>query len=489
MTSWQSDIGRRGWRGAAAVVGATSLVLLAVPLPPAAADSSLTSFTGLASAYGADFTLTNASIPLLPAVQGAGPTAQASLDSLDNSVAFASFPYPGEGAAGIGAFLSGIFGLPLPSYPLYVSTTTAPSSQDGGSPGITLHADSQANQAQSLATVGSGSPGAVSRAQVVNSSASGQGLTARATATFTGLGVGGVFTLAGGLSSAKATYSGDGSIKVESDLRFADLAVPGLRIQLPASTPTSMPIPVPIPGAPQLPPLNLPGVPIPAPFGGALIATPHLGFENGYFTVELPFLGPQKFLVPASSVLPALAAFGITMTYQAATPIVQNGKTVGVLAPGAVISTTVPAPPQNQAYNGPTHVKMTIGRSVASLSDIAGGSAVDDGSGAGGTVTSDPVSGAPDLGGGSASGDSGSPSLTGSQTGQLPLGGDVTGPALAGDGGAPQVAGQAGPAFATRAALGRDAMNIYLALVAVAAIGTLAAGAVRLQGVRLAWTS
>lgn len=364
----------------------------------------------------------------------------------------------------------------MPSYPLYVSTTTAPSTEDGGASGITLQADSQHNQAQSLATVGTGVPGAVSRAQVVNSSSSGNGLAARATATFSGLGVGGVFTVFGGMSSATAEYRGT-DVSVKSDLRFADLAVPGLHIQLPAQTPGSVPIPVPIPGAPQLPPVSLPGVPIPAPFAGTLLETPHLGFENGYFTVALPFLGSQKFLVPASSVLPALAAAGITMTYQAATPIVQNGKTVGVLAPGAVISTAIPAPPQNPGYNGPTQMTMTMGRSVASLKDI-----VD--SGAGVAAAASPDGNAVSSG---AAGGAGVDLAGGSPAGGIPVGGAAGNPIPTAASGAPLL--QASPALVSRTAPARDITNVYLALVAAAAIGTLYAGAVRLLGVRHRWTS
>lgn len=482
MTCWRSEAVRGGGRfarTATPLAAAVGLVFVVAPVPQASADSTLASFTGLASAYGAEITVTNPSIPLLPAVQGAGPVAQASLDSLDNSQAFASFPYPGEGLAGAGAFFSGIFGLPLPSYPLYVSTTTAPSTEDGGAPGISLQADSQHNQAQSVATVGSGVPGAVSRAQVVDSSSAGAGLAARATATFTGLGVGGVFTVFGGMSAATAEYNGS-EIIVKSDLRVADLAVPGLHIQLPAATPGSVPVPVPIPGAPQLPPVNLPGVPIPAPFAGTLLETPHLGFENGYFTVALPFLGPQKFLVPASSVLPALAAAGITMTYQAATPIVQNGKTVGVLAPGAVISTAIPAPPQNPGYNGPTQLTMTIGRSVASLKDIidtpTGGGAV---AGPAGTTAS------PGGAGGAGVDLAGSP--LGSPAGEVPGGAAVGNPIPTAAPTTPLL--QASPAFVAGTPRVRDLTNVYLALVAVAAIGTLYAGAVRLLGVRHRWTS
>jgi hypothetical protein len=466
-------------RGAASLIGAAALVFVAAPVPRASADSPLSSFTGVASAYGADVVVTNPSIPLLPAVQGAGPVAQASLDSLDNSQAFASFPYPGEGLAGSGAFLSGIFGVPVPSYPLYVSTTTAPSTEDGGASGITLQADSQHNQAQSFATVGSGVPAAVSRAQVVDSSGAGAGLAARAKSTFTGLGVGGVFTVFGGVSSATAEYDGT-EIKVSSDLRFADLAVPGLHIQLPEATPQSVPIPVPIPGAPQLPPAQLPGVPIPAPFAGTLLETPHLGFANGYFTVALPFLGSQKFLVPASSVLPALAEAGITMTYQAASPIEQQGKTVGVLAPSVTISTTVPAPPQNPGFNGPTQLTMTLGRSVASLKDI-----VDTSAGTPQVAAPGGSSTAPQGAGGDAGLDLAAPAAG------LP-------PAAAGadPGGNPVPAGtdsgsllQASPAVVSATPRVREVTHVYLALVAVAAIGTLYAGAVRLLGVRLRWTS
>ena len=69
------------------------------------------------------------------------------------------------------------------------------------------------------------------------------------------------------------------------------------------------------------------------------MVAPHIGFENGYFTVALPQFGDKRWTVPASTVLSALKGVGIEATYSAPVPIVQNGKTVGVLGAALQFST------------------------------------------------------------------------------------------------------------------------------------------------------
>jgi hypothetical protein len=447
---------------AGSLAGMTSLSLLALTVAPSYADSSpITTFTGVASGQGIAIQATNSSIPLLPdGVEGSGPTAQAGLDSLGESLAYASFPYPGAAGAGLTQVVGGLIGVPLPAYPLYVSTSQVPSEQDGGGPGIALHASSQAAATIASAVVGSGTSGSSSTAEVVDNRGAGSGITAEATAKASALDIGGVLTLSGVLSHAKATATDDGKITTTSDLQFADLNVPGLSMTLPKSTP---------------------GGPIPAPLGGATITAPHIGFDNGYFTVTLPFAPSVKVPVPASSVLDALAAAGIKATYQAAKPIKQDRKVVGVLAPGMSFTTTLPAPPSSPAGTyGATTVTMSVGQSVASLRDLGldssngGLSGGNVGDALGGNLpgaldtSNSSVTNGPSAAGG--------PSVPGLTTGANP------GPLVA----AP---GQIGTPAASRQLLSRDSLSIYLALVGVALVGMLSAGAIRFLGVRVAWTS
>lgn len=481
------------WPRYARRIGAFCLLaaLLQCAVPSASAEP-VSTFSGLASAAGIEVTIANGSIPLFqPQVEASGPTSQAKLDSLGSSVAFSSFPYPGETGATVTGVLSGVFGVPLPAYPLYVTTASPPESKEGGAPGISLSADSQTQQATASALVGAGTTGGASRAQVVGPAVDGAGLAARAGSSYTGIDVGGVFSIRGAASTASAVYGADGKLALASSLRISDISVPGLKVTLPASTPTSVPIPVPIPGIPQLPPITLPGVPLPAPFGGATLDAPHLGFEDGYFTTTLPFLGSQKYLVPASSVLPALASAGVQVTYQAATPIRQGTQVVGVIAPNLTFSTTLPAPPSNPGVNGPTTINLQLTRALASISGIASAPGIV------GTLPGNPNLGGIDTVSGSV--DDGFTSGTGSGVAPAPgLGlsasegtGTDRGPTLAGNSGAATGAPPFTALVGSVVPLSRESLDIYLVLVAVAVIGlsVVGTGTLRVQGVRKLWNS
>jgi hypothetical protein len=422
-----------------------------------------------------------------------GPVAQASLDPLGSSLAYASFPYPGDTLVASPKLVGGVFGVPLPAYPLIVSTSSIPETQTGGSAGISLRADSQANESEASGDVGDpNGVGSSSLAQVVNNSGSGRGLTATASTESTLSQVGGVFSLEGVRSSASATTDSTGLVKTLSTLQFSDLFVPGLSFEIPSGTPGSVPIPVPIPGAPQLPAQQYPAIPIPAPFGGSTLVAPHIGFENGYFTVALPQLGSNKWTVPASAVLAGLKSLGIEATYSAPVPIVQNGKTVGVVGAALELTTVLPAPPKNDGFNGPTKVSVTIGKSVASLKDITAGASAPGpqgiGSPLGGTES---AAGDEPPGGAAAVDGSGVVSAGALGSGVPPVDTTALGPPTA-----QTSAGAIDRAPSTVAlrpyqtvAATRDTSNVYLALLGVALIGSLAAAAVRLLGVRVPWTS
>jgi len=486
---------RTSWATIGAYIGVAGLG--ALPLfalaESASADDSFSTFTGLAAANGVSIRFSNDSIPVAPTPEVSGPVAQASLDPLGSSLAFASFPYPGDTLVASPKLVGGVFGVPMPAYPLIVSTSSIPETQTGGAAGISLRADSQANESEASSAVGDpNGVGSSSLAQVVNNSGSGRGLTATASTESTLSQVGGVFSLQGVRSSASATTDSAGVVQTLSILQFSDLFVPGLSMEIPAGTPGSVPIPVPIPGAPQLPAQQYPAIPIPAPFGGTTLVAPHIGFENGYFTVALPQLGSKKWTVPASAVLAGLKSLGIEATYSAPVPIVQNGKTVGVVGAALEFTTVLPAPPKNEGFNGPTKVSVTIGKSVASLKDVTAGAS--------------PL-GSP---GGSPLAGTDSATLDGATPGAVDAadGSGVVAPGAFGSGVLPVDTNTLGrPAEQTSAdttsnaassvdlrpyetvAATRDTSNVYLALLGVALIGSLAAAAVRLLGVRVPWTS
>ncbi|HEX3614779.1 MAG TPA: hypothetical protein VHU88_24030 [Sporichthyaceae bacterium] len=485
-TSW-ATIG--AYLGVGAGLGALPLFGLT---GSAKADDSFSTFTALAAANGVSVQFGNDSIPVAPTPEISGPVAQASLDPLGSSLAYASFPYPGDTLVASPKLVGGVFGVPMPAYPLIVSTSSIPETQTGGTAGISLRADSQADESEATSVVGDpNGVGSSSLAQVVNNSGSGRGLTATAATESTLSRVGGVFSLQGVRSSASATSDGAGVVKTLSTLQFSDLFVPGLSMEVPAGTPGSVPIPVPIPGAPQLPAQQYPAIPIPAPFGGTTLVAPHIGFENGYFTVALPQFGDKRWTVPASTVLSALKGIGIEATYSAPVPIVQNGKTVGVLGAALQFSTTLPAPPRNAGFNGPTKVSLTIGRSIASLKDITAAAAAHDSSTAGsGPIGIGSVAG--DTTPGPAAVDRPAPQATDAfGSGALPVDTDtLVRTATANSTGATARAPAAVNLQHYEAVADkRDTSNVYLALMGVALIGSLAAGTVRLLGVRVPWTS
>jgi hypothetical protein len=114
---------RRGlsWRARLPLLGALALLGLFVVESGRTAAAPAEGFGASSSAFGARVTITMSKAPLVPnIVDGGGPLAQTTLDSLGTSIALASFPYPGDVvlnlpglAAGLGPQLPGLVsGLP-----------------------------------------------------------------------------------------------------------------------------------------------------------------------------------------------------------------------------------------------------------------------------------------------------------------------------------------------------------------------------------------
>src|SRR5258707_540085 len=127
------SLGRRAMRLGLAVgffVGPI-LGLGPVPITAAHADDG-PSFDALANAYGVAPTITNPSLPLGLTIEGSGPVAQAHLNSIGNSDAFASTPYPGDTVAGLPGTAGAIFSVPIPAYPLIVTTQAGDAPKGAG---------------------------------------------------------------------------------------------------------------------------------------------------------------------------------------------------------------------------------------------------------------------------------------------------------------------------------------------------------------------
>lgn len=430
------------------------------------AQSQGRSFDAGAAAYGVDVQLRNPSIPVLPAIQMAGPTADAQAGSIRGARAFASFPYPGDVAVGLPGLLAAVFGVPLPAYPAYAQAEDGDRPAEVTFPGVELRAESRGGITQARALAGDGAAGSTSAARIEVDDTI---IASRAESSFA-FGLGKFLTISGVRTSASAVLGPSGEVEIATGLDIGRVSVPALELRIPEETPGT--IPVPVPGLSELPPVELP--PVPLPFAGEVLEAPDLGFRDGRFVVFLPVLGGQTYDVPSDVIVDALAAAGIDAEYQPAQPLTdESGAVIGVVGASLTLRTVLPAPPENTFYNEPTEVVMAFGRATAVV-DAAGGSGF----------------GAPDLGGsGTFTPDqTGAPSSAGVPTGAIspgPGAANTTGDRAAAPG---EPTGPRQSLTAFREPLARDVLGIYLVIVGVALVGLGSAGAVRVMGVRNAWS-
>src|SRR5687768_9628114 len=111
---------RRRWQ----VLLGLTLAAVGGLLPAVHGTAAERGFGARASAAGFRLQLGATNFPLTPTpVDAGGPLAQASLDSLGNSQAFASFPYPGDVVVAFPGLAAG-FGVPgVPPYPFSVASS------------------------------------------------------------------------------------------------------------------------------------------------------------------------------------------------------------------------------------------------------------------------------------------------------------------------------------------------------------------------------
>lgn len=128
------------------------------PLAPTSsqADFGSGTFRGQASADGVRATVAIKDYLIVEdLVDGGGPTAQAGLDSLGESTAFSSLPYPGATGVGATGLVSTLSGKSLPSYPFFISSQN-PSNPEVTvrQPGYLMHAKSGSDRSEAQTEAG-----------------------------------------------------------------------------------------------------------------------------------------------------------------------------------------------------------------------------------------------------------------------------------------------------------------------------------------------
>jgi hypothetical protein len=468
----------RMWLGsglaAAAVFGASTLAWS----PHARADAG-SFYDASARSSVVDGYFTNSTIPGGVKPEGGGPETDVAQSSLDKGDANASFPYFGDYVPTAPGVVSGLFGFPVPPYPLTASTTFGAEPGKVNYPGIELSAVSRATSTVADGIFGSAGSGAVSHSEV-NESADNQ-ITAAASATSPLTDLGPLVSIKGLSSTVSVTADPHGALTRTSNFSIDEISVPGLVLRIPEKTPGSMPIPfpIPVPGVPAPQPIPLQSFPVPN--GGTTLVEPRIGFINGYFVVTQPFGGDShKYAVPADAVVQAFKAQGVTLNYTAPA-LTKNGIIGGVFA----INYTFAAPPDNPFYKGPTPTTFILGATSATVQRAAQAGATTP---AANTATSGLVPGLP-------------LPPTAPAPAVAPAGTPAIGPAPVAptEGGLPTVnfqpahSGAAAPINATLAAVGlpafaaSDFAGIYLALIGLAALGLVAVAVVVAKGVSARW--
>jgi hypothetical protein len=371
---------------------------------------------------------------------------------------------------GLPALVGSLFGLPIPAYPAYVSTSYGQPPASKELPGVSLRVASAHESSSADAQAGGNGVGRAA-AQVLNLLQGDGGVSSTSTTNADLVEVSGLVRLSGVRTAATATRAASGQLSRTSDLRIGSIVVPGLAFTLPATLNACPVSQLPVPGLPPIPcPEGSTATPLPAGLAGTTINAPDIGFANGSFLLSLPGADNQTFVVPFDTMAQAMKAAGVDATYQAARDL-----TDGIISESLVFHTVLPAPPvpipDNPALGtpGPTDTTLTLGQASAVVSYQVFPS---------GALASSPAGAAP-LG-----------SVDAAALGSAPgLGLTPAGLGAATTGSVPGVdlvtAGPGSPA--TLAGAGRplsSAGDVYLVFVVIAVLTLGAAQTIRIVGVR-----
>jgi|GEM_PF-6777128 len=199
---------------------AASVLLLGSGSAPAGAEGS---FRALAAADGARMTVIAVNSPgtNVP-IDGGGPVAQASLDSLGTNQSFASLPYPGDAAISGPGLVAGVSNgqVTPPNYPLYVSADyPIVPEQKVEQPGYALEAKAAERETAASARSGgsSGDNAALVTSATARSFTDGDTVTGEAASLATGLAAG-PLTLGRVTATASVSRRPDGTLDRKSAL-------------------------------------------------------------------------------------------------------------------------------------------------------------------------------------------------------------------------------------------------------------------------------
>jgi hypothetical protein len=230
--------GNHRWRRSQLLAFCALAAAVSVGLVHGRSAAAETNFAATASAAGVRFTVTAQNAPLTSTpIDVGGPVAQAQLDSLGTSAAFASFPYPGDVVVSLPGTAAGFTkgAANLPQYPFYVGSSypLAPKASTARGP-YSLEASSQPDGSTANADAGlSGGSVAVTSlstsASVVHRTDGS--VVARALSTTSPFAVGALH-LGTVTSEATTTVKPDGSTVRASHLDITSITAAGLSIAL-----------------------------------------------------------------------------------------------------------------------------------------------------------------------------------------------------------------------------------------------------------------
>jgi len=324
----------------------------------AAADSAYTATT---EAGGLRVIVQNQSIPLSISPEVSGPVAIAIQNSLQQSDALASMPYPGDAVANAPSTVAGSANLPLPSYPFVVTTSLGDAPAHVSYPGIDLRAESAQTLTQASATGGTDAIGSSSTARVLHD---GDVVNANAVTDANVIRLGDDLVISGLHAAAMASRDAAGALTRASTLAFSSLSASGLAFTLPPPPGTNGP--------------------------STRVTPPAISLVDGKFRVLAPGQPENNTEVPAADVVAALTKAGYPTTYEQARQTAN-----GIIGAGLQINTTVPAPPPGLpgGVSGESPVTLALGLVKAEISYA--GSPTTPTIGTGGTAAAVPTASTP----------------------------------------------------------------------------------------------
>lgn len=305
-------------------------------------------------------TIANESIPTGIDLEGGGPVARVVQDGLGIRDASAALPYAGDTVAGLPGVGASLFGFSAPPYPFTAASTAGSPPQTVAYPGMSLEAESGDLSSRARALAGEAGSGASAEARIVEGRHGD--VVATATTAVDSIKLGPYGTLSNVRTVATVTADGaSGKLSRSTSSSIGRISVPGLAFTVPEQSPGAIPIPIPLPGVPNQDPI--PTAPFPFPGAGTTFRDPDLGVQDGFFTVTVPAEdGPKKYAVPTQPVLDALKAAGITLRFQA-----PEQTATGIIAGSYIVTYTIPEPPPNSYWNGPTSITQTTAYGLASV--------------------------------------------------------------------------------------------------------------------------